>query len=90
MDLAGDLLDRSERIGATARAVLFYKTPQRPSDILLTRTNLETLHDFRMELPRLRSCLRANGEALEDSVPMKRASSRSRVIAPTLSPSGLT
>ena len=50
-------------------AVLFYKTPQRPSDILLTRINLETLHDFRMELPRLRSCLRANGEALEDSVP---------------------
>jgi CHAD domain-containing protein len=70
VDLPGDLLERSVKDRRVCSRCTFWKTPQRPSDIC-DANDPETLHDFPVSLRWLRSCLRAYGEELKDSVPMK-------------------
>ena len=74
MDLPppGDLLDRPAKESARLLALSFLQAATEARQRLEDARDREALHDFRVALRRLRSCLRAYGPHLRESVSKKR------------------
>jgi CHAD domain-containing protein len=83
MSMAAGLLSRSPEEGARLLALSFLDQAAEARPRLADAADAEALHDFRVGLRRLRSCLRAYSSQLEDSIPGKLARRLKRLAGST-------
>ncbi|MFL6262260.1 MAG: CHAD domain-containing protein [Thermoanaerobaculia bacterium] len=83
MSLTTGLLSRSPEEGARLLALSFLDQAAAARPRLADPGDTEALHDFRVGLRRLRSCLRAYAAQLEDSIPGKLARRLKRLAGST-------
>src|SRR5918999_1214042 len=81
--MTSGLLSRSPEEGARLLALSFLDQAAAARPRLADPADTEALHDFRVGLRRLRSCLRAYRDCLEDSVPKKLARKLRRLASST-------
>jgi CHAD domain-containing protein len=83
MSMAAGLLSRSPEEGARLLALSFLDQAAEARPRLADAADAEALHDFRVGLRRLRSCLRAYSSQLEQSIPGKLARRLKRLAGST-------
>lgn len=81
--MSSGLLSRPPEEGARRLALSYLDQAAEARPRLADPADAEALHDFRVGLRRLRSCLRAYGAYLEDSVPRKLARRLKKLAAAT-------